>query len=262
MARQRERFERTDVPRESPYRNVVGALVCVAVVVAVVVTVALTRDRVQLESRLGDVALTEALDGQVRAGTPSAEGYVPTTDDVETVLLLTADSLDATGSALVSARVLALDRTQGTAALANVPTEAKMVADDAATTLGELFSAQGYAACVAPLATASGVGFDHVILATEDVVGSVAALAGTPADSLLREASGLLSQIRTDMDAAELVDLAAELSQTGAAGVAVTDVALVPETATDADGNVTETGYQLVDGARLCVALGLLVSAA
>ena len=31
MPRKRERFDRSDVPRESPFRNVIGAVVCVLV---------------------------------------------------------------------------------------------------------------------------------------------------------------------------------------------------------------------------------------
>ena len=66
--RQRERFERIDVPRETPYRNVIGGVVCAVVLVIAAIVVGTVWNRVQLESRLGDTGLTGALEGQGATG--------------------------------------------------------------------------------------------------------------------------------------------------------------------------------------------------
>lgn len=261
MPRKRERFDRTDVPRVGPYTNVIGAVVCVAVLVAAVVVVALVWNRVSLESRLGDTGLSGALDEQASVSVPDG-GYVASTDEVECVLLLTADSLDATGAALDSAQILAVNSTQGTATLVNVPTEAAVTSGDATTTLGELFTSQGYAACVAPLASAANVRFSHVVVATGDVISDAAALAGTSTSDLVRSASDLLSRLRTDLDATGLLALAETLSGIGVSNLATADAVLVAGTTTDGEGNVAETGYQVLDATQLDVALGTLVPGA
>lgn len=261
MPRKRERFDRTDVPRVGPYTNIIGAVVCVVVFVAVAVIVALVWNRVSLESRLGDTGLSDALDEQASATVPEG-GYVASTDEIECVLLLTADSLDTTGAALSSAQILSINSTQGTATLVNVPAEATLTSGDTTATLGELFTSQGYAACVAPLASAANVHFSHVILATGDVISDAASLAGMDATSLVRSASDLLSRLRTDLDASGLLALAETLSGIGVSNLATADAALVPGTTTDAEGNVTETGYQVLDSVQLDVTLGTLVPAA
>lgn len=260
LFRKREMFDRTDVPRESPYRNVIGAVVCVVVLSATALVVSLVWNRVKLESRMGDADLADAVSAQSSVSAPS--GYVATEDDVSTYLLLTASSLDASGATLSQARVLALNTTQGTAALAAVPTEVKVTSGEEATTLADLYSRSGYPACVAPLSAAAGVGFDHVVVTTGDVLEEASTLVGGDASNLVSSASGFLSKIRTDMDAVQLVSLAEALSSVGVANVARLDAVLVAETSTDADGNVVETGYQLVDKAQLGAGLGLLVAAA
>lgn len=232
----------------------------VAALVATAAVVLLVWNRVRLESRLGDSDLSGAIAAQPAQVAQDAVGYVASTDDIETVLLLTADGLDPVGPALVSVRILALDRTQGAARLVSVPIEAKADAESSAT-LAQVYGEQGYAACVTSLASASGVSFDHVVVATEDVIEQAASLAGTDASSLVREASGLLSKIRTDLDAAGLLSLAEGLSSAGA-GVESSEAILVPEAVTDEAGNPVETGAQVIEKTQLAVALGLLVPAA
>lgn len=61
MFRKRERFERSDVPRESPYTNVIGLAVITIVAVLVGIVVVTIWDRAQLESHLGDHGLNKAV---------------------------------------------------------------------------------------------------------------------------------------------------------------------------------------------------------
>lgn len=260
MLRKRERFERSDVPRGSAHRNAIGAVVCVAALAAAVAVVLLVWNRVRLESRLGDSDLSGAIASQAAQTATDAAGYVASTDDIETVLLLTADGLDPVGPSLVSARILALDRTQGTARLVSVPTGAKIDSETSAT-LAEVYAGQGYAECVTSLAAAAGVSFDHVVVATEDVLEQAASIAGTDAGALVRQASDLLSKIRTDLDAAGLLSLAEALSAAGAS-LESSEAILVPEAVTDEAGNPVETGAQLIEKTQLAVALGLLVPTA
>ena len=176
MARKRERFERIDVPREGPYRNLIGAVVCIVVIAAVAVIVSMTWNRANLESRMGDKGLGEAIStlSQYDAAAPGS-GYVETEDELHLTLLLTADSLDAQGASLTGASILSVNSTQGTASLVSVPVDLSVTVNDEAMTLAELFSSQGYSSCVVPLGVACGVRFDDVVLATGDVLEDAAA---------------------------------------------------------------------------------------
>lgn len=262
MARKRERFERVDVPRGGPHRNLVGALVAVAALALAAVAVAFAWNRANLESNMGDTALGDAVGELSQYGTSEpADGYVETGDDVSCTLLLTADSLDAQGGTLSGARILAVDATTGGAALVTLPTDLALTVDGSPTTLSELFSSSGYAACVVPLGRAANVRFDHVVLATSDVLEQAEQLAGLGTADLLRSASGFLSQIRTDMDAPALLSFAESLASVGTANLSVSDAPLAAETATAEDGSTSETGRQVIDATQLGVALGLLAPA-
>ena len=247
--RKRERFERTDVPEGGPYRNVIGAVVCVVALAAAALIVHFVWERVTLESRLGDVGLSDSLSSQSASDVTEGTSYVASADDHETVLLLTADDLEA--GALSAVRILDVNRTQGTAVLANVPVTTRVTSGETASSVADLFAASGGSACVAPLSQATGA-----------IVEEAAAIAGTGASDLVRSASDLLSKMRTDMDATDLLALAEALSSIGTANIAVSEAPVAPETVTDEAGNAVETGLQVVDRAQLCAALGLIVPAA
>ena len=260
MPRKRERFDRTDVPRDSPYRNVIGAVVCVLVLCATALVVYTVWNRVKLESRLGDVDLSQAVDSQ--GMTSVADGYVASPDDIEAILLLTADTLDEKGVSLQGARVLAVNKTQGTVAMASIPLDSKMVSDDEPVTLADLYASSGSAGTVGPLAEACGLTFDHVVVATSDVLEEVSKLSGSDTASLMRSASDLLSKLKTDLDPAGLLSLAETLSKVGVENLTQFDAITSPETAQGEDGSTTETGWQVIDKTQLGVSLGTLVSGA
>ncbi len=259
MARKRERFERTDVPSPSPRRNAIGAVVCVAALAVAALVVVLVWNHVSQDTNLGDVSLGDAI-GQQAAAPDAGEGYVAT-EGVSCTLLLTADSLDEQGATLSAARILAVNEAQGTASLVSLPTDLALAVDGGQTTLAELFSSEGYAACVVPVASAAGVSFSNVILATSDVLEEAASLAGQGTADLVSSASGLLSRIRTNMDATGLLSLAESLSAIGVSNLSASDAPLVAETTTDEEGNAQETGRQVLDQTQLGLALGTLAPA-
>ena len=259
MARKRERFERTDVPSPSPRRNAIGAVVCVAALAVAALVVVLVWNHVSQDTNLGDVSLGDAI-GQQTAAPGAGEGYVAT-EGVSCTLLLTADSLDEQGATLSAARILAVNEAQGTASLVSLPTDLALTVDGGQTTLAELFSSEGYAACVVPVASAAGVSFSNVVLATSDVLEEAASLAGQGTADLVSSASGLLSRIRTNMDATGLLSLAESLSAIGVSNLSASDAPLVAEMTTDEEGNAQETGRQVLDQTQLGLALGTLAPA-
>lgn len=260
MPRKRERFERSDVPVASTTRSVVGAVVCVVVLAAAALVGYLAWTRATAESRLGDHDLQDALSSQASAVVPDG-GYAAASDEIECVLLLTTSGFDE-GATLESARILAINTTQGTATLATLPVETGVGDAADAQTISSLYSSQGADEAVPAISSAANVSLAHVIVATEDALDEAASLAGSSASELVRSASGLLSKMKTDLDAEGLLSLAETLSSIGVANLATVDAPLVAETTTDEEGNTVETGRQIIDRVQLDLALGLLVPAA
>lgn len=255
MFRKRERFERSDVPRETPYTNIIGVIVLVVVFVALAMTVMAVWNRVTLESRLGANDLTYSLSAQAKAS--AADGYVASSDELESTLFLTVSSAaaDASDTQLFDVRILTVNKTQGTAVLATVPVSAEVASSDTVTTLAGLCAQSGADACVAPLSAASGVRFKHVVVATEDVLEKAVQIVGTSKLSLVGEASNLLGLMRTDMDASDLLAFAETVSGVGLGNIQRTEASLV------ADPDQAEAGLQAIDKTALCLTLGTIVAA-
>ena len=260
MFQKRERFDRTDVPQEGRFTWLWGIIGIVVAFALAYLAVRIATTRVDLEERLEDDALVSAVSSQSDA--TEAGGYSLTSNDVTCVLLLQVSTLDdEEACTLVAATVLVVDDTAVSAATATVPTEVKVSYADETWTLSGLCAAYGYAACVEPLASAAGVRFDCVIVSTEDVLEALAGIAGAgEAFDFVTYSWTLLEVLRTSADDEELTVLADSLAAVGTANVSSVEVTLSAETSTDADGNVTETGYQTLEATSLRVSLGLLVS--
>lgn len=261
MPRQRERFERTDVPRENPYRNVIALVVVVAsLVIAVLVCLTLWA-RVQREYRLGDNDLEDAISGVSVAS--SIDGHAASGDTFNKVLVLTTDSLGGAGCALSGAYAVIVNETQGTAIVANIPTTVKVTSNDTGYALADLCAASGAASVVQPLFSATNLSFDHVIVTTssiDDILGLVAGASGSTADGFVTDNGHLLDVMDTDMSAASLIAFAGEVKAAGGSGIGRVDAPTHAETVQAQDGSATETGCQLVDIAALGQAVGLLIS--
>jgi len=261
MPRQRERFERTDVPRENPYRNIIALVVVVAAIVVAVLICLTLWTRVQHEFRLGDNNLEDAISGVSVAS--NIDGHTASGDTFNKVLVLTTDSLGGAGCTLSGAYAVVVNETQGTAIVANIPTAVKVTSSDTSYALADLCAASGAAAVVQPLFSATNVSFDHVIVTTssvDDILGLVAGASGSTADNFVTDNGSLLDVMDTDMSADSLITFAGEVKAAGGSGIGRVDAATYAETTTAGDGSTAETGYQLVDVVALNQAVGLLVS--
>jgi hypothetical protein len=259
MARNRERFERSDVPVYHKHRNLIAVVVILVVFGGAYLIVSRLWNRVQAESHLGDNSLSAVV-----GSTSEIQdlGYTTSSDSFTTVLLLTADTLtevDEAGATLESAELLVIDNTTGTGTLVSIPLDTKVTSGDTDQTLAELFQSSGARACVSPLSAATNISITHVIVSTFEVWDQLSALAGTNSKDLVTRAADFLTSIRTDMDAAALVDLAQQVNDIGITRI---DAPMVDETVTDADGNVTATGYRVIDKVSLGLSTGVLVEQA
>lgn len=252
LFRKRERFERSDVPRPSQYSTVIGIVVIVIVFAACALTFFAVKNRVELESNLGDSDLEDAVSEQ--------SSSLASADGVDCTLLLVASSLDDTGATLVSARILALNAATSQATLINLPLEAQVSSGESMLTVAECFSSNGCAGTVAPLADSCGVKVSNVIVSTSDVLDEVAAVSGSDAATLVSSASGLIGSMKTSLDTEGLLSLAHSLDSMGVANIAGLDVSLAAELAYDEEGNPYETGNQVVDSDTVVSAVSALAT--
>lgn len=271
LFRKRERFERTDVPRESPYTNVIGAVVLVVVFVAVALVVSNVATRVGKETRLGDYDLSSAVRKQSSMQVTD-ENYSISTASWTKILFLTVDKADSAdkGCSLTGARALMIreytetadDGSENysiTAKLVNLPLDVMVTSSNKQVGLTDLCASKGAAACVVPLSTATNIKFSHVVISTDDGYNKLAEFAQADPTTLVSKAAEVLATMRTDMTADEIVALAQKAATVPADQVETLDAPTMAETSTAADGSTVETGNTVIDKTSLCVQVGTLV---
>lgn len=246
MGRQREKFERTDVPTPSHTRNVISAAVIVAVFIAVFVGVSHAWRRASSYSAYNDADLENAIDSQ--DASIDIAGYMASPDDITTILVL-AEGTDGT---LASARIVALDETSATSAVAEVPTDLVVTTEAGTLTLSALYQESGGAACIVPASTALGIDFTHALIAKAGFWDAFSAYSAAGGDgTAVREAAvSDISNRKIDETLQEMVDC-----KVADALAAPVQYAVNTQDLGDAGTNST------VDAAQLNVALGLYVVA-
>lgn len=271
LFRKRERFERTDVPRESPYTNIIGIVVLVVVFAALVLVVSNVATRVGKETRLGDHDLSSAVRKQSSMQLTD-ENYSISTANWTKILFLTVDRADSAdkGCALTGARALMIreytdtadDGSESysiTAKLVNLPLDIMVTSSNKQVALTDLCASKGAAACVVPLSTAANIKFSHVVVSTDDGYSKLAEFATADPSALISKAADVLATMRTDMSPDELVALAQKAATLPADQVEVIDAPTMAETSTATDGSTVETGNTIIDKTSLCVQVGTLV---
>lgn len=255
MARRRERFERSDVPRERAHRNLIGLVVVIVVAVAVGFSLNWAWKRVQLGGNLEDAGLDQAVAAQASPTPP--EGYVLSGHGLESVLFL-AGASDGS-QALESAQILVLDADADTGSLVSLPTNAVLTLEDGSvTTLGALYASGGAAACVPPLSSATNIAVAHVVNSRGDALSGIFQLQDTRHLLLTTRADDLLASLTTDMSEDQLGTLAEQVQAIGQGNLSAMDAPQTGEAVAVGDGS--QTGVT-VDKDALCVTLGLLTQA-
>ena len=238
-------YERPDVPKDSPHRNLIAVIVLVVVVVAVGVLVTTLWDLANANSVLGSNDLASAVESTIPAeesiwDQAEATGLTATGDEIETVLFAVASD-DPEGT-LAAAYLAVLNNTQGTAKLLQFTSDEWIQVGEENLSVADWYAQKG----VAGLASA-------IVAMTQDGWDSFMSIASKGSSALQSQSRKLIKGItQTDMDAMELVDIAQRAVANGAssdsiAGVATNEVA-------DEEG---ATRLQ-VDSAQLALAVGTL----
>ena len=259
LFREREPFERTDVPKGGILHTILALVALVAIVGGLYLLVTTLWNHVQLEDHLGDTGLSTAVSGQEIPTTVS--GYAPSEDAYQSVLVLTANSLDE-GAELESAELLIIDTTTHAGALVSVPVEIHVTTDEGYPTLAELYQTSGASACVSAMSTATNMQLSHAIVSTREVWDEVAGLAGVGVNWIVMRGSDLLEAMYTDMSSQDLTDLAELVQSIGVANLARVDCPVFPEGSYDANGTWVSngSGRYYINPLKLGILTGMLVA--
>ena len=257
--REREPFERTDVPKTGPLHTILALLALVIVIGGLYFLVTTLWTQVHLEDHLGHSGLSTAVSNQETPTTIS--GYSASPDVFQCVLVLTASSLDE-GAELESAQLLVVDATTRKGTLVNVPTDTYVETEDGYVTLADLFRESGASACVEALAVATNLQLSHAIVSTREVWDEVADLGGVGVNWIVMRGSDLIEAMYSDMTQQDLTDLAELVQSIGVANFERIDCPVYPEGAYDANGTWVNagTGRYFVYAPSLGTATGVLVA--
>lgn len=226
MARKRERFERSDVPRESPYRNLIGLVVLLVVGAVGFFFVRSLWGHVQVEAHMADTDIIGAIDEQ--PGPTTLEGNFEYTDNViEKILFIQVDDADAEHPQFVSAQLLLLDEVGGTAHLVNVPSNVLLMVEGSSYAFSDYFNSFGPDATIPLITTAYNLFANHVIIGTSSPWANIVELDGENPLNVARSAKDFVRSMRTDLGARDLVEHAALFKTLGVMGLEVEETPVV-----------------------------------
>ena len=252
MLRKRERFERTDVPRNNPQRNVIAVIVIVLVAIATTAVTALCWHKANQLNGLNDLKLDDALYEQKYVEDPTGNAKWAE-DEFSNVAVFIVDDIHAKSPQLQEAYILVRDTTNPSATLVNMPMNTKMLAGEANVTVKSHFDYAGAAACLAPFTAAANIHVSHVIVASNRLWEQLEKLEGPTSVTLLSSATDELATINTDYHTGELIKLADFLRQVGFSNIRRIDAAYNEENFEDG------TVVAAIDKQRVCIDAGLFV---
>ena len=222
MPRKRERFERSDVPKDTPYRNLIGLIVLLIIGGLGYLAFKFLWGRVSIEARMGDTMIHDALDEQT--GHTALSGDFSYIDNpIEKILFLQVDDPDAEHPYLISAELLLMDPIDGSAHRFDVPTNLNMNIDGSSYTVGEYFDTYGPAASIPAIFSTYNITGNHVIMGTSTPWADIEGLDGENQLKIVDVAGPFVESMRTDLEPGEVIDHAALFKELGVSDLRVED---------------------------------------
>lgn len=249
-------YERPDVPKDSPHRNLIAVIVLVVVIVAIGMLVTTLWDLANANSVLGSNDLGSAVESTIPAeesiwDQAEATGLTATGDEIETVLFAVAAD-DSEGS-LATAYLAVLNNTQGTVKLLQFTSDEWIQAGEENLSVADWYVQKGAAGLASAISGSAVVPVSHIVVMTQDGWDSFMTIASKGSSALQSQSRKLIKGItQTDMDAMELVDIAQRAVANGASSNSIAGVAT--NEVTDDEGATRSQ----VDSAQLALAVGTL----
>lgn len=249
-------YERPDVPKDSPHRNLIALVVIAVVAVAMTMLVSSLWKLANTNSAFGSKTLAKA----VKSTKPSSDtigafaeatGLTATGADVETVLFaITPDSSEDSVSAVYLA---IMNETEGSTKLVQFQSDAWVQAGDENYTVADWYAQQGASGLASAISACAAVPVSHIVVMQEGGWNSLMTVAEEGTASLSSKSNELVESIEeTDMEVSDLVDVAQKAISAGASVEEIETVAM-SEVSDDA-GNAR----MQVDATQLAASVGTL----
>lgn len=252
MPRKRERFERTDVPRNNPLRPYIAIGVIAVVVIVTIITVTTLWRKANQMNGLNDTALNDALYEQKSTKDPT-DGADWSEDDFSNVALFIVDDIHADEPQLQAAQILVRDMDNPRATLVNLPLNTKMLANDSNVMLSTYYHDAGPEACLPAFTDAASIHVSHVIIASDRIWDQLELLKGSVVPVLLGPLTDELETINSDYHTTELIALGDWLRELGFENIAHLDAPYFDEQFEDG------TAVANIDTRQLNLDVGIFV---
>lgn len=245
MARSRERYERSDVPKSSAFRSIMALLIVGCIGVAAYLLVTRLWTRVQLENHLSDREIASALRHQSKP--EELEGFHPTGLELECTAVIYVSDLERVRH-LERVEVLAVNP-NGRATVINIrPDSVVPGSSDESRTLADVAAEDGPYEVISALSRVTNMMCSHALVVSDE-----------PWSRIVRHrplATDALEILRTDMDDDGLLAMSSALNALGIANLSHVEAPSHSEENVDEEGASAPTGRSLVYRADLGVILG------
>ena len=251
----RQRYERTDVPKENPLRPIISLVAILVIAVGLYFLCTRLWERARFDSMRGSGIMAEAIE----TSTPPdpVEGMEVSYDDFENIVVYIVEDLSAEQLVLTNVRMLSINHTKGVGFLIAFPKNVRVHPQTGSPSeLDVLINTRSPIDTITAMQRASGMMVDHVIVT--DLAGweTVKSLGGYSYDELVRMMDGFFTTLMSDMNSNEIVKLGMALGEIGFENLTVIDLQPGNEW-TDDSGKV----WMTVDGTSVATQTGYLVPA-
>jgi len=250
LMRQRERFERIDVPTPSAFRNMVAAGVLVGVLLSCLLLWSLLWRKANQMNWLNDDTLYDALYDQLSPTEPNG-GRVWSDSNFSNVQLFIVDDIHAENPQLQAVQIFVRNVDTNEMTIVDVPVNAKVWLSEGVSYLPAQFELGGAAVALPPLTNATNVHVSHVIVATDRIWDQLSSFEGPTTKALLSSQTRDFYTINSDFSTGELIKFGEMIQEVGVENIAHIEAPYWEDTL--ADG----TEVSVVDWQELPTVLGI-----
>lgn len=202
-------FDRPDVPKESPRRNLYAAIILVilAVLLAVLIHFLWGLAQAHSKSQLGNKKLGASIaQAQKIQEAPEVTSAISRAKDADNLLLLVVSDTNATNPRLIDCQLVSLEADKRRGIYFNIPENLPITVDGSELPLDRAYERYGVEAVIAPCARALKIKVNHVIIVDERGLQKIREMRNAGAQALVANIQDIMGSMQTDMTAPELID--------------------------------------------------------
>jgi hypothetical protein len=214
MLRQRDRFERSDVPKPGAFRNTIAAAVLALCAVACLLLWNVCWRKANQMNNLNNGELYDALYDQLSPTEPSA-GRVWSDATFSNVQIFIVDDVNAEHPQLLGEQIFVRNTDTNECTIVDLPVNMKVWLSEGVSSLPVQFEEGGAVQALPPLTNATNVHVSHVIVATDRIWDQLARFKGPTIRALFSRQTNDFGTIASDFSTGELIKFGEMLQEIG-----------------------------------------------